>query len=91
MADLILHLKGVYFDEIAAGEKNEEYRLITPHWSKRLVGRQYKRVILYSGYPSRDDLSRRIIRPWRGYIERTITHPHFGPDPVKVFAILVGQ
>ncbi len=89
MTDLTLPLKGIYFDAIASGEKCEEYRLATPYWIKRLVGRHYKRVILTRGYPKRDDHSRRIIKPWRGYIERTITHPHFGPDPVKVFAILV--
>ncbi len=89
MADLILPVKGIYFDAIAAGEKPEEYRLANPYWTKRLVGRHFDRVILTRGYPRRDDHSRRIIKPWRGYIERIITHPHFGPDPVKVFAILV--
>lgn len=91
MTDLILHLKGEYFDQIERGEKPEEYRLQTPYWQKRLVGREYKRVLIYRGYPKRGDHSRRIVKPWRGYIDRTITHPHFGPDPVKVFAILVGQ
>lgn len=89
MADLILPLKAIYFDAIASGEKREEYRLATPYWAKRLVGRHYDRVILTRGYPRRDDHARRIIKPWRGYIERTITHPHFGPEPVKVFAVLV--
>jgi hypothetical protein len=28
--------------------------------------------------------------PWRGYVNTTLQHPHFGPKPVDVFAILVG-
>lgn len=90
MTDLILHVKGEYFHQIDCGEKPEEYRLQTPYWQNRLVGREYKRVLIYRGYPPRGDISRRIIRPWRGYIERTITHPHFGAGPVRVFAIKVG-
>lgn len=90
MTDLILHLTGEYFDQIDLGEKPEEYRLQTPYWKKRLVGREFKRVLIYRGYPPKSDISRRIIRPWRGYIERTITHPHFGVEPVLVFAIRVG-
>jgi len=29
----------------------------------------------------------RIVQPYRGFERQTITHPHFGPDPVQVFAI----
>ena len=92
MADeKILHLplKAVYFDEIAAGVKVLEYRLITPHWRKRLEGRSYAAIELTKGYPRRDDAARRLRLPWRGYEIQTITHPHFGPDAVEVFAIHV--
>lgn len=84
---LTLHLKREYFDQIVAGEKTEEYRLITPYWIKRLDGRQYERVVLLKGYPSAHDLSKRVVRHWRGYTRKIITHPHFGPGPVEVFAI----
>lgn len=30
-----------------------------------------------------------MIRPWRGYELQTIIPPHFGIDPVEVFAIRV--
>ncbi|HFN6802524.1 TPA: hypothetical protein ACHFZX_002678 [Escherichia coli] len=40
-------------------------------------------------YPKRDDSSRRIDVPYGGYEIKTITHPHFGDKPVKVFAIKV--
>ena len=89
MGELIIPVNGVYFDQMKAGTKTEEYRLVTPHWSKRLEGRSYDRLTLTRGYPSRDDAERRLTVPWRGYERKTITHPHFGPDPVEVFAIKV--
>jgi hypothetical protein len=87
MTDLVLHLKRVYFEEIKAGTKTEEYRKVTEHWIKRIERRTYDRVVLLLGYPARGDESKRIVRPWRGYTRKIITHEHFGPDPVEVFAI----
>jgi hypothetical protein len=87
MKTLHLPLKREYFDAIRAGIKLEEFRLRTPHWCKRLESRQYNQIVLTLGYPSRDDHARRIVLPWRGYTIKTITHPHFGPNPVEVFAI----
>ncbi len=96
MADLILPLKRDYFEAIRAGTKTEEYRLCTPYWRRRLskvlsigceVPREFERIVLTLGYPRRDDHERRIVRPWRGYSIKTITHPHFGPKPVQVYAI----
>lgn len=87
MTDLVLHLKRVYFEEIQAGTKTEEYRKVTEHWTKRIEGRTYDRVVLLLGYPSAGDESKRIVRPWKGYTRKIITHEHFGPDPVEVFAI----
>lgn len=89
MTDLVLPLKACYFNDIRAGTKPEEFRLVTPYWRRRLEGRTYDRIVLTLGYPKRDDTERRLIRPWRGYRVTTITHPHFGPDPVQVFAINV--
>jgi hypothetical protein len=31
----------------------------------------------------------RIEFPWRRWVTRTITHKHFGPEPVDVFAIIL--
>lgn len=84
---LHLSLKAEYFNAIKAGMKDREYRLVTPYWVKRLVGREYERIELALGYPARDDTERRISRPWRGFVRQPICHPHFGPDPVEVFAI----
>ena len=33
--------------------------------------------------------ARRLVLPWRGMRETTITHPHFGAEPVAVYAIRV--
>ena len=87
MNSITIPVNGVYFDQIKAGTKAEEYRLVTPFWAKRLVGRSYEYVIMTRGYPARDDHERRLVLPWRGFTRKTITHPHFGPDPVEVYAI----
>ena len=91
MTDLVLPLKREYFEAIRDGTKTEEYRLCTPYWQKRLASPfgLYDHIVLTLGYPARDDHERRIVRPWQGYTIKTITHPHFGPEPVQVYAILV--
>jgi hypothetical protein len=91
MATLTLNLKGEYFDQIKAGTKTEEYRLCKPFWAKRLEGRHYDNLVILRGYPAKDDQENRITRPYRGYTVKTITHPHFGPDPVTVYAIEVSN
>jgi hypothetical protein len=86
---LVLHLKGEYFDQIASGEKLEEYRLRTPYWKRRLENRVYRWIDILRGYPKKGEHDKCMRRPWRGVSVKTITHPHFGPEPVEVFAILV--
>ena len=90
MRTLTLALRGVYFDQIKGGTKKKEYRKCTPFWEKRLIGREYDQIVLTRGYPKKDDMSRRLVLPWRGMEVEEITHPHFGADPVTVFAIRVG-
>lgn len=91
MRTLNLPLKREYFEAIRDGRKPEEYRLCTPFWRKRLEGREFDQVVLTLVYPARDDKARRLVRAWRGFTIKTITHPHFGPDPVQVFAIDVSE
>lgn len=88
---ITLALKGEYFDAIREGSKPEEYRLTSGYWRRRLEGREYDLVELTRGYPARNDATRRIRRVWRGYRVMSLTHPHFGPDEVEVFAIDVSQ
>lgn len=89
MTKLTLPLKAEYFNAIRDGSKPEEFRLVTPYWRQRLEGRSYDGIVLTLGYPSRNEHSRRLERPWRGYRKTTISHPHFGPEPVEVYAINV--
>lgn len=89
MADLQLAVNGEYFDQMKSGEKKFEYRLLNDYWRKRLVNREYDRLIITRGYPRADDSGRRIDVPYQGYKVQSIIHKHFGPDPVNVFAIKV--
>ena len=93
MKKRILHLpvKKIYFDQIKSGKKLDEYRLVTEYWKKRLEGRDYDEVHVKCGYPKTGDMSRVEVRPWRGFSNIVITHPHFGPAPVEVFAIHVNE
>lgn len=87
--ELHIPIKGVYFDEIKAGTKTHEFRLITKFWRSRLHNRAYKRIILLRGYPPKGGIEgeTRLTRNWIGVDIRQITHEHFGADPVHVFAI----
>lgn len=86
MADLHLNLKGEYFDQIKAGTKQFEFRLAAK-WLKRLEGKTFDRVFFKRGYPKSTDHEKIEVRPWRGFEIQTITHSHFGDDPVDVCAI----
>ena len=90
MRKLTLNLKAEYFAAIKAGDKPWEYRIVKPYWERRLA-REYDVIEICSGYPPKDDTERRILRKWKGYEVRTITHKHFGDEPVTVFAIDVGE
>jgi hypothetical protein len=92
MAKLHLALKAEYFDAIRDGEKTEEYRLVNNYWTRRLHNMwgsklSFDGIVLTRGYPNRDDTERRLELPWRGFVRKKITHPHFGPNAVEVFAI----
>ena len=50
MKILHLTLKKRWFDEIASGEKTEEYREIKPYWETRLEGREYDEIHFRNGY-----------------------------------------
>ena len=88
---LHLHVRSEYFAQIKAGTKHEEYRRHNPYWVSRLVefpagkARGFDGVVIYNAYlPGSGN---RIEFPWRGWTLKGITHPHFGPDEVTVFAI----
>lgn len=97
MADLILSVKGEYFDAIRDGAKDEEYRLANDYWFGRLHRgadpREFDRVIMLRGYPKGGGIEgiTRLTRKWRGWQAKRIRHPHFGPHTVKVYAIDVSE
>lgn len=87
MTDLHLHVKTEYFEAIRNGEKTEEYRLYNDFWGGRLLLRRtaYEGIVIHNAYKS--GAENRMTFPWRGLEIKTITHPHFGPEPATVFAI----
>lgn len=88
---LTLPLKAEYFHAIRDGSKKEEYRMVNDFWKKRIEGRLYEDIELTLGYPAHDNSERRLVLPWKGYTVKTLTHPHFGDEPVTVYAIDVSQ
>ena len=84
---LRLPLIGEYFHAIKDGTKPFEWRDMTDYWARRLVGREYTWVEFIHGYPKKHVTEKRLKMPYRGYEIQTITHPHFGPEPVTVYAI----
>ncbi|MGL5184926.1 ASCH domain-containing protein [Herbaspirillum huttiense] len=87
MSILVLNLKRIYFDSIRIGTKGEEYRLCTPYWQKRLAGRDYDAIEIRLGYPANHELEKIMTFAWHGYRRTKLTHPHFGPEEVEVYAI----
>ena len=74
---LILHLKGIFFDQIKAGIKSEEYREVKPYWITRLEGKTFSSVIIIRGYPAYPLIipTNRLDFPWRGYEKKIIFFP----------------
>lgn len=91
MKILTLRLKAKWWDQIKAGTKSVELRLATPYWRKRLIGRHYDEIHLWCGYPTKSDTSKLLRRRWRLVAKERILHEEFGPEPVEVFCIDVGE
>lgn len=89
--NLMLYLKHKWFEQIAVGTKLAEYRLATNFWRKRLSGLEIgkSRIMLYDGWPDKHKIGtdKYLEFPFTGFLEETITHPEFGQEPVRVFAI----
>jgi hypothetical protein len=47
---LHLTLEREWFDQIARGKKNKEYRKYKPYWKTRLEGREFDKVKIRNGY-----------------------------------------
>jgi hypothetical protein len=84
MNNLFIIIKKEYLDQIIAGTKIEEYRLVTPYWVKKLAGRNYDKIIFQAGYHK---TSMRHEVKYLGYEVKNIKHEFFGNEDVSVFAI----
>lgn len=89
--NLVLRVTRKYWEQMRDGVKRREYRRVNPYWERRLVGRKYAEVWIWMGYPPASDTSKLLRFVWRGFHRETITHPHFGADPVEVFSIDVSM
>lgn len=85
---LYVTIKRLYFDQIKAGTKKEEFRLVTSYWKKRLEGRSYSSIVFINGYNAD---SPRLEVQYLGYEVKQIQHDFFGKKPVDVFAIKLGN
>lgn len=83
---LRLPVKAEYFNQIKAGTKTEEYRIVKEYWGKRMV-KEYDEVWITLGYPSSNETDKIIKFKWTGYEIKKITHKEFGNKEVEVYAI----
>lgn len=89
--DLYLPVKGRWFLDIQNGIKPFEYRLYNDYWCRRLIGKTFDRIVITHGYPKRDDMSRRIIKPWADYEIQTVVSEEWDNIPQTCFAIRISQ
>lgn len=82
--NLFIIIKKKYLEEIISGAKIEEYRIISPYWVKKLVGREYDKIIFQAGYKK---TCLRYEIKYSGYEIKNINHEFFGKEPISVFAI----
>ena len=87
MKTLVLPVRRKWFELIAAGKKQVEYRRVNEYWSRRLIGKRFSNIVVTLGYPPRHDLGRRLEFPWNGFNRDRLTCEEFGDQPVDVFAI----
>jgi hypothetical protein len=83
--DLFLILKGQWYRMIEAGIKLEEYRGITPYWSKtrELGKRQYKTVTFQLGYRKNNRMTFKINK-----IEIGCGKENWGAEQYKKYFII---
>jgi predicted DNA-binding WGR domain protein len=81
MTRLYLTLHRRWFDEIAAGTKKEEYREMTPHWQRRIVGRQYDEIHFRNGHRQDSPFMRVEYLGWTRSVQ----------DGKPVFALQLGK
>ena len=61
---LFMTLMRKWFYEILEGRKKIEYRLVKPYWTKRIVGREYDKILFKNGYGSKAPM---MLVEYKGY------------------------
>ena len=63
----VLHLTlyRKWFDQIAAGQKVEEYRTVSPYWKARIEGRKYDEIRFRNGYHKNAPFMRVEYKGWK--------------------------
>lgn len=87
---LRLAVRKEYFEQIKAGIKKEEYRLIKPYWIKRL-STKYDEVWITCGYPKKTETDKILKFKYNGFYIKKINHKEFGISDVEVYAIKLGE
>ena len=90
MKNLTLAVKKEWFEQIKNGTKKIEYRLYNEYWIKRLVGKQFDKIIITLGYPKKDDKQKRLEFKWLGYKVEKVCHKEWDYKYKKVFVIKLG-
>lgn len=60
---MTLHRK--WFDQIAAGQKIEEYRTVKPYWKARIEGKEYDEIRFRNGYSKNAPFIRIEYKGWK--------------------------
>jgi len=87
---LRLNVRREYWEQVQRGEKIYEYRLCNEYWRKRLEEKIYSYIAYCLGYPKKDDMSRTLLRKWKGYKKGTTEHKEFG-GKAEVYMIPVDE
>jgi len=82
-----------WYQQIVAGTKTEEYRQVKKHWISRLTwhGGKYKAFKYIKFVNGHQKNAPFAIAEFKYILLKEITHEHFGPSPVAVFAIGIGE
>jgi len=80
---LHFHVRFRYWDEVAEGKKENEYRLFNDYWKKYLLENDNYDLIYYW----RAFTKKKMIFKYTGRSIHKIKHPEFGDKPVMVFDV----
>lgn len=84
---LHLNLHKKWFDLIASGVKNEEYREIKPYWTKRLFNKDYDTITFSNGF-AKD--RRQFVIEWKETIEAQGLI-EWGAPAENVYCLILGK